>query len=96
MSIELLPALSPARVAWNKGRVNSQKRPLLPRHVWSIRFRVEMATNARDLSPLSLTSRAHNLAICMAKNAYCTNANPATKPASPAPMVRKFCARIRS
>lgn len=50
MSIELLPALRPTRFAWNKGRVNSQKRPLLPRHVWSIRFGIEMATNARDLS----------------------------------------------
>ncbi len=50
MYIDLLPALRPARVAWNKGRIVGQKRPLLPRHVWSIRVRLEMADNARDLA----------------------------------------------
>jgi hypothetical protein len=50
MSVELLPALRPARVAWNRGRIVGQKRPLLPRHVWSIRVRLEMAGNARDLA----------------------------------------------
>jgi hypothetical protein len=43
MSIDLLPALRPDRVAWNKGRIIGQKRPLLPRHVWSIRVRLEKA-----------------------------------------------------
>jgi len=33
------------------------------------------------------------LALCTAKNAYRKNANPATKPASPAPMARKCRAR---
>ena len=37
MSVELLPALRPTRVPWNNGRIIGQKRPLLPRHVWSIR-----------------------------------------------------------
>ena len=50
MSVDLLRALRPARVAWNKGRIIGQKRPLLPRHVWSIRVRLEMASNARDLA----------------------------------------------
>lgn len=50
MTIELLPALHPARVAWNKGRIIGQRRPLLPRHVWSIRVRLEMAGNTRDLA----------------------------------------------
>lgn len=49
MSVDLLPA-RPARVAWNKGRIIGQNRPLLPRHVWSIRVRLEMAGNARDLA----------------------------------------------
>lgn len=43
-----LPALRPTRVAGEKGRIIGRKRPLLPRHVWSIRARVEMAGNARD------------------------------------------------
>jgi integrase len=50
MSTDLLPILRPARIAWNKGRIVGQKRPLLPRHVWSIRVRLEMAGNARDLA----------------------------------------------
>lgn len=50
MSVDLLPVLRPARVAWNKGHIAGQKRPLLPRHVWSIRVRLEMACNARDLA----------------------------------------------
>ena len=49
MSVDLLPALRPVRFPWNKGRIIGQKRPLLPRHVWSIRVRLEMAGNARDV-----------------------------------------------
>jgi site-specific recombinase XerC len=54
MSIDLLPALRPDRVAWNKGRIIGQKRPLLPRNVWSIRVRLEMTVNARDLALFNL------------------------------------------
>lgn len=50
MFVDLLPVLRPGRVPWNKGRIIGQKRPLLPRHVWSIRVRLEMAGNARDLA----------------------------------------------
>ena len=50
MSIDFLPALRPDRVAWNKGRIIGQTRPLLPRHVWSIRVRLEMTGSARDLA----------------------------------------------
>lgn len=50
MSIETLPALLPARAPWNKGRIVGQKRPLFPKHVWSIRVRLEMAENKRDLA----------------------------------------------
>ena len=50
MSTEYLPVLRPTRAAWNKGRIVGQKRPLPPKHVWSIRFRLEMAGNARDLA----------------------------------------------
>ncbi|MGP3695644.1 hypothetical protein [Rhodobacter sp. NSM] len=35
---------------WNKGRIVGQKRPLLLKHVWSIRVRLEMADNKRDLA----------------------------------------------
>lgn len=50
MSVELLPVLRPVRVPWNKGRIIGQKRPLLPRHVWSVRVCLEMASNTRDLA----------------------------------------------
>lgn len=50
MPANLLPTLRPARVAWNRGRIIGQKRPLLQRHVWSIRVRLEIAGNARDLA----------------------------------------------
>lgn len=50
MPIETLPALRPTRAPWNKGRIVGQKRPLLPKHVWCIRVRLEMADNKRDLA----------------------------------------------
>lgn len=54
MSIETLPALRPTRAPWNKGRIIGQKRPLLPKHVWSIRVRLETADNKRDLALFSM------------------------------------------
>lgn len=50
MSTDLLPAVRSPRTAWNKGRIFGQKRPLQPKHVWSIRVRLEMADNRRDLA----------------------------------------------
>ncbi len=50
MSIENLPVVHSVRPPWNKGRIVGQKRPLLPKHVWSIRVRLEMADNKRDLA----------------------------------------------
>jgi hypothetical protein len=54
MSVDLLPVLRPARVAWNKGRIVGQKRSLMQRHVWSIRVRLEMAGNTRDLAHFNM------------------------------------------
>jgi integrase len=45
-----LPAVTPKRRAWNKGRLVGQKRPLLPKQVWAIRARLELASNLRDLA----------------------------------------------
>lgn len=50
MSIDCLPALRSPRPAWNKSRLVGQKRPLLPGHVWSIRVRLELSGNKRDLA----------------------------------------------
>ncbi len=43
-----LPTVIPKRRAWNKGRLIGQKRPLLPKQVWAIRARLELAGNPRD------------------------------------------------
>ena len=49
-----LPAVRVRRPAWNKGRIVGQKRPLLPKHVWAIRVRLEIADNHRDLALFNL------------------------------------------
>ncbi len=49
-----LPAIAPKRRAWNKGRIIGQKRPLLPKQVWAIRARLELARNLRDLALFSI------------------------------------------
>jgi hypothetical protein len=47
MSIKTLPALRPAHAPWNKGRIVGQKRPLLPKHVWSIRVQLVLLLQVR-------------------------------------------------
>ena len=54
MHIQNLPAIRACRPAWNKGRIVGQKRPLLPKHVWAIRVRLEIADNYRDLALFNL------------------------------------------
>lgn len=39
---------------WNKGRLVGQKRPLAPKHVWSIRVRLEVADDRRGLALFNL------------------------------------------
>ena len=50
MNTPNLPMIIPQRHAWNRGRIIGQKRPLLPKHVWAIRVRLELAENFRDLA----------------------------------------------
>ncbi len=45
-----LPAVTPKRKAWKKGRIIGQKRPLLPKQVWAIRARPELTRNLRELA----------------------------------------------
>lgn len=49
-----MEAAIPTRRPWNKGLIVGQKRPLLPRQVWSIRVRLEMSASARDLALFNL------------------------------------------
>jgi len=41
-------------VPWNKGLLIGQKKPLQPKHVWSIRVRLELGKSARDLALFNL------------------------------------------
>ncbi len=45
-----LPAIKAKRKVWNMGRLIGQKRPLLPKQVWAVRARIELAGNSRDLA----------------------------------------------
>ena len=54
MHLPNLPAIRPSQPAWNKGRIVGQKRPLLPKPVWAIRVRLEIAENYRDLALFNL------------------------------------------
>jgi len=42
------------RQPWNKGLLIGQKKPLEPKHVWSIRVRLEIAQAKRDLAIFNL------------------------------------------
>src|SRR6266550_9144054 len=46
--------VSPSRQPWNKGLLIGQKKPLEPKHVWSIRVRLEIAKSRRDLAIFNL------------------------------------------
>lgn len=50
MSANCLPMVIPTKRTWNHGRILGQKRPLLPKHVWAIRDRLELAGAVRDLA----------------------------------------------
>src|SRR6202022_4124572 len=42
------------RVPWNKGKVTGAKPPLRPKHVWSIRTKLQIADRKRDLAIFNL------------------------------------------
>ncbi len=50
MSTHNLPVIRARHSAWNKGRIVGQKRPLMPKHIWAIRVRLELAEKHRDLA----------------------------------------------
>ena len=50
MSAETVSKDSVARVAWNRGRLVGQKRPLKPKEAWAIRIRPQMKRSKRDLA----------------------------------------------
>ena len=46
--------LKPKREAWNKGKLTGAKPPLRPKHVWSIRTKLQIEGRARDLAMFKL------------------------------------------
>jgi hypothetical protein len=42
------------RVVWNKGKLVGPKPPLKPKHVWSIRTRLQLEGRMRDLAMFNL------------------------------------------
>jgi hypothetical protein len=44
----------PQRIAWNKGKLIGAKPPLRPKHVWSIRTKLNLEGRARDLAMFNL------------------------------------------
>ena len=54
MSTEIKTNSAGSRVAWNKGRLVGQKRPLRPKEVWAIRVRLQMKRRKRDLAMFNL------------------------------------------
>jgi hypothetical protein len=45
---------APKRVPWNKGKATGAKPPLRPKHVWSIRTKLQIEGRARDLAMFNL------------------------------------------
>src|SRR2546421_11273224 len=50
--VNAVPA--PKRVPWNKGKLTGAKPPLRPKHVWSIRTKLQIEGRARDLAMFNL------------------------------------------
>ena len=44
----------PRRVPWNKGKLTGAKPPLRPKHVWSIRTKLQIEGRTRDLAMFNL------------------------------------------
>jgi hypothetical protein len=54
MQDQLNTTPAPKRVAWNKGKLTGAKPPLRPKHVWSIRTKLQIEGRARDLAMFNL------------------------------------------
>src|SRR6266550_1374922 len=46
--------IAPKRKPWNKGKLIGAKPPLRPKHVWSIRTKLQIAKRTRDLAMFNL------------------------------------------
>jgi integrase len=49
-----LPTRTTERLAWNKGKLTGAKPPLRPKHIWSIRSKLQLEGRTRDLAMFNL------------------------------------------
>src|ERR1700716_1643336 len=55
MQVQVNPTPTPhKRVPWNKGKLTGAKPPLRPKHVWSIRTKLQIDQRMRDLAMFNL------------------------------------------
>jgi hypothetical protein len=54
MQDQLIANTRSKRVPWNKGKLTGAKPPLRPKHVWSIRTKLQIEGRARDLAMFNL------------------------------------------
>jgi integrase len=54
MQDQVNASLAPKRVPWNKGKLTGAKPPLRPKHVWSIRTKLQIEGRTRDLAMFNL------------------------------------------
>ena len=54
MQDQVNSVLAPKRVPWNKGKLTGAKPPLRPKHVWSIRTKLQIEGRTRDLAMFNL------------------------------------------
>lgn len=48
------PLCAPKHVPWNKGKLTGAKPPLRPKHVWTIRTKLQVDGRLRDLAMFNL------------------------------------------
>src|SRR5437763_12814908 len=51
---EIATSSTPKRLPWNKGKLTGAKPPLRPKHVWSIRTRLQVGGRTRELAMFNL------------------------------------------
>src|SRR5215212_5326551 len=52
--VNIIAGAALKRVPWNKGRLAGAKPPLRPKHVWSIRTKLQIEGRIRDLAMFNL------------------------------------------
>jgi integrase len=54
MQDQVNATITPKRAPWNKGKLTGAKPPLRPKHVWSIRTKLQIEGRARELAMFNL------------------------------------------